>query len=186
MIPLRILIFSAFLFSVSCAYQWGSRDRALPGGYKQIAVPIFKNKSKEVGVETDFTNAMIQKIASSRVATVSDESVSPLVLHGEIAAITVTRGLGASRVENLPKDAILSAEYTINISTSVQLLRQSDQKVVWQGHFALQRVYLAPRIGTAVVNSANALYNQSQRQETIRVMADELMGEAHDRMTETF
>jgi hypothetical protein len=147
---------------------------------------MFKNKSNEVGIEADFTRALISRVERSRVATIKDKDRAPLVLRGTIDGITITRGLGASKIEKLPSRAVLNTEYIIKVNASLALVRQSDQKVLWSGGFEKSKVYLAPRIGTPVVSSANALYNASKRRETLESLADEMMHEAHDRMTESF
>ena len=50
-----------------CAYHAGSGDRQIPGGYRSIAVPVFKNQTNEPGIEAYFTNAMIVEIERARV-----------------------------------------------------------------------------------------------------------------------
>lgn len=39
------------LLLASCAYRLGSPDRGLPGGYRQVYIPMFKNMSQEPGIE---------------------------------------------------------------------------------------------------------------------------------------
>ncbi len=174
------------LINLSCAYRIGYGDRALPGGYSEVAIPIFENLSNEVGIEVDFTNSLIEQFNRSRVALVEDKDRAPIVVQGTISSVDIARGLGASTIGRLPKPAVLSTEYRLTVTTNVQILRQSDQKVLWTGTFNKSMVYLAPRIGTPVVNSANATYNDSKRRETLRLLAQEMMLEAHDRMTESF
>lgn len=184
---LKLLVFLSTLFlATSCAYKWGFGDRALPGGYRELAIPMFENESKEPGLEVDFTNSLINRFERSKVALVRDKDHSPLVLRGTITSVDVARGLGASNIGKLPERAVLSTEYRLTVGADIQLVRQSDQKVIWAGTFSRSKVYMAPRIGTPVVNSANALYNDSIRRETLRNLAQEMMLEAHDRMTESF
>lgn len=175
------------LLTASCAYKWGYGDRALPGGYHEVSIPVFENDSKEVGVEMDFTRSLVERFNRSHVALVTEKGRAPLVVRGAITSIKVERGLGASRIDGkLPSRAVLNTEYVLTVNTKMDLIRESDQKVLWSSTFSKSKVYLAPRIGTAVVNSANATYNHSKRRETLRAIADEQMQEAHDRMTESF
>ncbi len=164
-------------------------DRSLPGGYAQVAVPVFKNFTQEVGIEPYFTNALIRQISRSRVARVGDKETSPLVLEGIIRKVDTIEGAkvtGSAGGIQLPEDAVLTTEFRILVSAELILRRRSDEKVIWRGSFQNEKVYAAPRIGHDLVNSANATYNQSARMDTIARLAEEMMLEAHDRMTENF
>lgn len=165
-------------------------ERTLPGGYAQVAIPVFKNTTQETGIEMPFTNALIRRFARSQVARVSDKDTAPLLLEGTITNVTTEEGSKVTRdkggVEKLPENAVITTEYLIRINARLVLRRKSDDKVVWQGSFSNQKTYPAPRIGTPVINSANATYNHSARMEYISRLAEEMMTEAHDRMTENF
>ena len=192
------LIFSAAVFALlgGCAYHVGLTDRSLPGGYKQVSVPIFKNRTEDVGIEAEFTNAMIRRLNRSQAAQVTNKETAPLVMEGTILQIETKRGAGVagqgtnfsvkSEIPRLPKDSVLISEYRLVVSANIRLRRKSDDKIIWESNFSNERVYSAPRIGTPIVNSANALYNHSARVDTISMLAEEMMAEAHDRMTENF
>ncbi len=190
---LRLCLFnligiSLVLTLVSCGYKFGLADRALPGGYKQVAIPVFRNTSSDVGIEVPFTNALIRRFARSQVARVSEKNLAPLVLEGTIVRVETLPGpaVTSAELKTLPDGAVLTTEYRLVVSTSITLKRKSDEKVIWQGQFANEKVYAAPRLGREVLNSANATYNHSARMETIARLAEEMMAEAHDRMTENF
>lgn len=186
----RILIAVFIFWGIGCGYRFGISDRSLPGGYTQVAVPVFRNKSADVGVEISFTNALIQRFARSQVARVTDKETSPLILLGTIDKIETIQGPAATndskQIPKLPNNAVLVTEYRLKVSASLILKRKSDEKIIWEGSFTNEKVYAPPRIGTAIVNSANATYNHSVRMETLARLADEMMAEAHDRITENF
>lgn len=187
----KTLVFALYFFSLlnfACAYRFGFSERSLPGGYTQLAIPVFKNMTQEVGAEMPFTNALIGRFARSKVARVSDKDSSPLTLEGTIREISIQPGAFQTnaQLKSLPDDAVLSSEYRIVVNAVLILRRKSDEKIVWQGGFSNEKVYAAPRIGTPVLNSANATYNQSARMHTIALLAEEMMAEAHDRITENF
>jgi len=169
----------------------GYQNRSLPGGYSQVSIPVFKNLTHEVGIEAAFTNSLIKQFARSKVAKVAAQSLSPVVLEGRIEKIEYKHGgqiegKATDSSNNLPERAVLTTEYRIFITTRIVLKRLSDQKVLWQGEFFGEKVYSAPQIGLAVVNSANPLYNVSARRENITLIAQDMMAEAHDRLTENF
>lgn len=191
---LVLCVLSMALLS-SCAYRWGFTDRKLPGAYDQVAVPIFENRTEEVGVEMDYTNAFVNRMERSKAARIVDKNLAPAVVEGTITNIAIVLGPGVTGTSNpaqnkeipkLPEQAVLTTEYRVVVTVRIQLRRTSDQSILWLSTFSGEKTYLGPRIGTAIVNSANALYNQSARRDTIKALAEEMMTEAHNRMTENF
>ncbi len=185
--PAVFLALIVFLNS-GCAYRFGLSERTLPGGYTQIAIPIFKNRTSEVGIEPAFTNALIRRFGRSKVARVTDLESAPVVLEGTIVALK-TRGdspVNNREITTLPSDTVLMRQYRLEVTSEIILRRKSDDRVIWQGSFTNEEVYSPPRIGTAVVNSANATYNQSARMEFLSRLADDMMAEAHDQITDDF
>jgi hypothetical protein len=173
-----------------CAYHFGLAERALPGGYTQVAIPMFKNQSGEVGIEPFFTNSLIRRFSRSQAARVTDKELSPLLLLGFVDSVQIVNGPAvinsSPQGRSLPDQAVLITEYRLLVKTHIVLKRKSDDKIMWQGTFTNEKVYAPPRIGAELVNSANATYNQSVKMETIALLAEEMMAEAHDRMTENF
>lgn len=176
--------------SAGCAYRFGLSDRALPGGYTQVAIPVFKNSTQDVGIELYFTNALIRRFARSQVARVTDKETSPLTIEGVISKIETKPGPAKtntdSQLPSLPDNAVLTTSYRLVVTTDLTLKRKSDERIIWKSSFQNEIEYFAPQVGTPIVNSVNATYNQSARQQKIAALAEEMMAEAHDRMTENF
>lgn len=173
-----------------CAYQLGSAGRSIPGGYKQISVPVFKNKTQEVGIEVSFTNALIQEFERSRVARVVGNSLSEVAVIGTIDKIQYLPGAkrlsGDSATPLMPNGTALASEYRILLTVTVRLIKQADSHELWKGSFNGERTYQAPQVTLAGVNSVNPLYNLSARRQNVNLMASDLMLEVHDRITENF
>ena len=188
------LLTFAFLlstFTMACGYRFGYEFRSLPGGYDKVAIPVFQNTTQEVGVEAYFTNALVREFNRSQVARVAPEGVAPAYIEGVITGVSYQQGgvIDANRGDNilsLPSNTVLTTEYRVIVNSMVRLVRASDKKVIWQGNFTSERVYPAPQLGLAGINSANALYNHNVRHETLQRVALDMMSEAHDRMTEKF
>lgn len=185
------LFLFGFLTCTGCAYRFGYVQRDLPGGYKQVTIPVFKNATQEVGIETYFTNELVRQFNRSRVAQVVDKSQSPVTIDGQIKSIIYRQTStvdGNKRDENIhiPSDTVLAVEYRVLVNAGVSLRRNSDNKILWEGSFASESVYTAPQVGMAIANSVNPLYNHSARTELFETMARDMMAEAHDRMTENF
>lgn len=176
--------------SVSCAYRLGSGERSIPGGYKQVSVPVFKNLTQETGVEVGFTKALINEFQRSRIARVVDKPLSEVAVVGAIDKISYQPGAkrvaGDSASPYLPNGTVIASEYRILLTVTVKVVRQADGIELWSGSFSGERTYVAPQVTLAGVNSVNPLYNLSARRQNIEQMANDLMVEAHDRITENF
>ncbi len=174
-----------------CAYNFGYAQRTLPGGYKQVAVPVFQNKTKEVGMERYFTDALVREFDRSQVAQVVDRAGAPIVIEGTIKSIdfkpsSLISANSDSNIIKLPSNTVLAAEYQVLISTHVALRRISDQKILWQGDFNSEQVYQAPQVGIGTLNTVDPLYNHSAHKTVVEQLAKDMMNDAHDRMTENF
>lgn len=171
-----------------CAYKFGLSDRSLPGGYTRVAIPTFKNQSSLTAIEPLFTNALIRRFERSQVARVTDADSAPVVIEGTINSVQVFPvGIrDNSQLTTLPPDAVLTTDYRIVVGATLMLRRKSDERIIWQGNFTNEKTYHAPQIGTPIVNSANATYNQSARLQAVGQLAEDMMLEAHDRITENF
>lgn len=187
---MKFLLVILSLLSSGCAYQLGKAARSIPGGYKQISVPVFKNRTQEVGIEMGFTNLLIQEFQRSRVARVVDNSLSEVAVMGQIDSIqylpVAKSTAGDSSAPFLPMGTVIATGYRILVTATVKLVRQADGTELWSGSFAGERTYAAPQVTLAGVNSVNPLYNLSARRQNIDVMAADLMIEAHNRITENF
>lgn len=179
----------------SCAYRFGSPERHIPGGYHLIAVPVFKNKTQEVAIESYFTHAMIMEVEKSSLAHVTSKEESQAILLGEITSVEyvlgteitpTTEGFGTSAIDKLPAGTVLAKEYRILIGAKVKLVRSSDMAVLWEGDVRGEKRYPAPVITKRVLNTADPLYNQSARMLNIQQMSQDMMSEAYERLTENF
>lgn len=182
-------LFFSLLLS-GCAYQFGNVSRTLPGGYKYISIPVFKNQTQETGIEVGFTNALIQEFERSKVGKVTSQNLADAKLVGVIQTIQYLPGgktaYGDSSAPNLPLGTVLAAQYTILVTARVSVVRLADNTEIWSGVFSGERTYAAPAVTIAGVNSVNPLYNLSARRQNIDSVANDMMAEAHDRITENF
>lgn len=190
MMSLRIIGFCFLILATGCAYQLGAAGRSIPGSARQISIPMFKNSTQEVGVEVSFTNALIQEFQRSRVAPIVDKSLSEASVIGSIDKIQYLPGAkrlsGDSATPLMPFGTALASEYRILLTVTVRIIRQSDNVELWRGSFNGERTYQAPQVTLAGVNSVNPLYNLSARRQNIEFMANDLMLEVHDRISENF
>jgi hypothetical protein len=177
------------LLAPACAYHPGFGDRQIPGGYRSIAVPVFKNNTHEAGVEVFFTNAFIREMQRSKIGLLSDRNSAQVTVEGVVDGISyVPHGVVEAGVTNskLPSGTALNQTYGVVAASTLRLRRNSDQKILWEGSFSKESSYDTPRIGIEPLTGANALYNHSARYQNIEMLAADMMTEAHDRLTENF
>lgn len=187
---LAVLVMMPLLLGACASYHLGSVGRSIPGGYKQISVPIFKNKTQETGIEMAFTNSLLQEFQRSKIVKVVDKNLSEVLIEGKIDSVeyqpAARKTSGDASAPFLPNGTVIATEYRILVWATVRIIRQADGLELWSGRFSGERTYSAPQVTLAGVNSVNPLYNLSARRQNIDVMASDMMAEAHDRMTENF
>ena len=193
---LGLVLYLYILSCTSCAYRLGFTSEALPGGYRQVAIPIFENKTQIVGVEAYFTNALLREFRRSKGVRVQpNPSLSPLVIEASVGYIdwrssAVATGVGTFKSERsapfLPPQTLLTTEYRVKAQVKLRLKRRSDDQILWEGEVKHEKAYPAPQLGLETVNTSNSIYNHSAQVIILQEMAKEMMSEAHQRMRERF
>lgn len=182
---LSLVVFSA------CAYRFGPHHRQLPGGYQKVFVKLFENKTPEVGIEPDWTNAFSQELARTGVANVTTEANSEIILVGTIHSVDFRAktaiSVPSSTLDSQGKrvDRSMFTEYQTLVTIVLKAVDRQG-KELWQGQFMGEKNYKAPQLTVHGLLTANPLYNQSARRQTIAAIAEEVAFEAVNRMTENF
>lgn len=186
---LALISLATMLFVGSgCAYKMGRGKRSIPGGATQISLPIFKNRSQETGVEVAFTQALQQEFLRSQVARIVDEPMAEARLEGEIVSILYVPESKKTAGDSsfLPTGTVIASQYRVRTVVDLRVVRRSDGDRLWESRFELEDTYVAPQVTLAGVNSVNPLYNLSARRQNLEIMANRMMLEAHNRLTENF
>lgn len=180
------------LFSLnSCAYKFGPQQRQLPGGHQKVFVKLFENQTQEVGIEPDLTNAFIQELSRSGVATVTNEDGADLVVVGTIhtvdylAKTPVNMSSSINGPDGKAAQRSMYTEYQTRVTIVLKAVDKQDREL-WQGQFMGERNYKAPQLTIYGLRTANPLYNQNARRQTIAAIAKDVAFEAVSRMTENF
>lgn len=187
---LRTGLFAALLSAAGCAYRLGAGTRSLPGGYRQMSIPMFKNRSQDVGAEAVFTQALQQEFIRSKVGRIVAEPMAEVRIEGEVVSVDYTASTKLSSGDKssglLPDGTVLASRYGVVTKVVVRVIRRSDGEKLWEDTFTNERSYPAPFVTVAGVNTVNPLYNQSARAQNLESVAGEMMSEAHSRITENF
>jgi len=84
-----IFIVLSAILSVGCShYTLGRGKRILPGGYDRLAVPMFNNKTQEVGIEKYFTEYLRTEFERSRIAHITSTNDAQVIVEGTIVSVT--------------------------------------------------------------------------------------------------
>jgi hypothetical protein len=189
----RILATFSLCILAGCAYQFGPGERHIPGDYTEIAIPVFKNSTQAVGIEGYFTNALVREFSRSKIAKVVSKNEAPVVIEGVIERVEYKHGgridgndEDADNKISIPDNTVLTTDYRVYVDADIKVIRTSDRKILWNGKIKNERNYTAPQVGLAGINSVNPLYNHSARMDVIQALAQDMMAEGYDRITENF
>ena len=183
----------SFLLCSSCAYHVGFTKKQLLGGYRQVSIPMFENKTQQVGAEAYFTNALVREFHRSN--NIKVRASSPVTIEGCIESIRWTKSAiatgpstssSARKAPLLPSDRLLIIEYRVQVQTKILLRKNSDQAILWQKKFTHEDTYSAPQVGLEIVNTSNTVYNYSARHKALEKMAKNMMAEVHKYLFEDF
>jgi hypothetical protein len=179
-----------------------------------VAIPVFSNKTQEVGLETYFTDSLRVEFERSHLAKIVSKNDAQMIVEGTITRMlivpigaqldytsttlltpnpVINPQTGISSSNPLPSTAILNSQYNITVDVHIDARKASDHSVIWSSDFESQRQFSGALLGTPMsaggvpgVNTSAPLYDQSARQDTVARLARDLMQEAHDRLTENF
>lgn len=77
------------LFISGCGYRFAGRGTLSPE-IQKIAIPIFVNKTREMGIENIFTSILIEEFTRTGRVSVVDEPLADAVLRGTITNYNVS------------------------------------------------------------------------------------------------
>ena len=145
------------LFFSACGYRLAGSARKLPGGVQSIAIPTFKNQTRQFKIEQQFTAAVLKEFTlRTNVPVSSSESGAEAVLQGEI------RYLNASPV-SFGSDAFASA-FLVTVQIAVRLVRVKDGSIIWENpDFIYRGQYVLNSKVTEFFSEENAAVDRMAR-----------------------
>ncbi|MGZ3692143.1 MAG: LPS assembly lipoprotein LptE, partial [Pseudobdellovibrio sp.] len=179
--PLFLILTASVItfFSFGCAYRLSAQTDSLPGNVKLVQIPMFKNDSSEVGAETFFTNSLkTEAIRAKFVDIKNEQNQAQAVLQGRITQIDVIADESVTEAQNtqfLPTQTVLATQYRVTVNVNLVLTENHTNKVLWSGEFKQTKSYSAPQITLPGINTANSLYNESAKRQTLSALAKEMM-----------
>jgi hypothetical protein len=124
------------LFLASCGYRpLGRGVVPVSGERPALAIPLFDNRSTEIGLESLFANTFIETFGHSPgLRVVTQPERADLVLEGKISSVAY------SSVAYFDINRSLVRRVTIRVD--LQLTRRSTGKVVWKDQGIVQEDYV--------------------------------------------
>jgi outer membrane lipopolysaccharide assembly protein LptE/RlpB len=80
----RWLSMICMLLLVACGYQMVGKETHVPPGLSSVAIPTFKNRTYEPGIEVPFTQAFLREFILDRRVNVVDRAQADSLLEGII------------------------------------------------------------------------------------------------------
>ncbi len=134
--PGRWLAIALLLTLLGCGYHPMGAAPAGPTGQAQIlAVPLFTNRSTEVGLEAILANALINAFAQTRAVKVTPyEEGADYVLDGKVQSVDNVSVAFQSVTQSTVRRVIVRVELTLR--------KQDNGKTVWKETQVLQEDYV--------------------------------------------
>lgn len=120
---IRALLILCMMSLAGCGYQMVGKETHVPPGLNSIAIPTFKNKTFEPGIEIPFTQAFLNEFIRDRRVKVVSRAEADSVLEGVVTYFTTTSvAYGNSG---------FVLQYTFNIRVDFTLKDRAG-KVLWE------------------------------------------------------
>jgi outer membrane lipopolysaccharide assembly protein LptE/RlpB len=153
-----------------CGYQFAGGG-SLPGGISRVFITMLENRSSQSGIESIFTNDLINEFTTSREASlVRDRSQADGILTGAIVGLSV---------DNISRASISTALERRVTGTLNLRLESRDGQVLWSSG------NLVDHQDFAVGDGDQATTDSNQRQAIV-ALSRKMAQTAFNRMTDDF
>lgn len=164
------IFLTIFLPLMGCGYHLAGTGGQAPGDIESIAVNKLVNRTGEVGLETTFTNAILNQFIRWKRLPVKSSNEADGVLGGSVASIRIQEFSHVTSTQTL--------QSRVTITLSLTLTRVDTDEIVWQNkNLSYFDEY---------VETGNALETDRLRREAISRIADFLAEKIHQDMFEEF
>ncbi|MEE9122310.1 MAG: LptE family protein [Syntrophobacteria bacterium] len=164
------VLLATFLLLLGCGYHLAGTGGQAPGDIQSIAVNVLSNQTAEIGIETIFTNAILNEFIRWKRLSVKPPNEAEAVLVGSVARIKTQTASHLTRSRTL--------ETRVTVTLSLALIRVDTDEVLWQNKkLSYYDEY---------VEAGNALNTARFRREAFRRIAEFLAEKIHQNMFEEF
>lgn len=165
---IRWLLLALTLFICACGYRFPG-DGALPGGIQTIFIPLFTNRTNEIGVENIITDDLTNEFILQRKGALADDKQADSVLSGAVVSVltrTISQTGGGASVER---------EVVVNVE-----LKLTDKSG--------QLIWIARRLSAREPYDVgdNNIETNRRRRDAIETLSTRLAQKIYNRLTEDF
>lgn len=157
------------LILVTCGYHFAGTGGQPPGDIHSIAIDVLENKTAEIGLETIFTNAIINEFVRWKRLPVKSRSGAEAVLGGSIANIKTEE---VSHIERKK-----TFETRVTVTLALTLKRNETGEILWQKKLSYYDEY---------VETGSALNTATLRRQSFNRIAEFLAEKIHLDIFEQF
>ena len=109
---------------LGCGYRLVGNDVQAPGNIESIAVGVVENKTTLVGIETIFTNQLLNQFIRTQRLAVKPPAEADAVLSGTITSIET------SAIAHLDPEKTLETRVTVGLSLTLK--QRESGKILWE------------------------------------------------------
>ncbi len=156
--------------AAACGYSFRGGMNNLPPDVRTVAIPVFKNVTQELRIESTFTDEVLFQFTRSQMLRVVDVGEADAVLRGTIMRVA-------------EEDVALQADQTsrerrVTVTLAARLVRRSNGQVLWEDP-GMQR-------NRSFTVTGNVLADERNKQVAIGEVARAMAQTLHDRVFENF
>jgi hypothetical protein len=160
----------ALLALFGCNYHFAGTGGRAPGDIQSVSINVLRNQTAEIGVETIFTNAILNEFIRWKRLQVKPLKEAEAVLGGSIARIRTQTSSHLTRTRTL--------ETRVTVTLSLTLTRVDTDEVLWKNK--------SLSYFDTYVEAENALNTATLRREAFRRIAEFLAEKIHKDLFEEF
>lgn len=157
------------LAAAGCGYHFAGTGGQAPGDIKSIAVDVLQNNTAEIGLESVFTNAILNEFIRWKRLPIKTRKEAEGVLGGSIAKIQIRE------VSHVDSDKTLTSRVTITLK--LNLKRVETDEILWKKDYSYHEDY---------VETGNSLDTALLRRQATSKIAEYLAEKIYIDMFEEF
>jgi outer membrane lipopolysaccharide assembly protein LptE/RlpB len=163
------VLLAIFLSLIGCGYHFPGSGEA-PGKIHTVAVDVLQNQTAEIGIETQFTNAIIGEFVRWKRLQVKPKAEAEAVLGGRVS------GISTQDIVHLGPQKTLETRVTVTLQLTLK--RAGSGEILWQNQdLSYYEDYQ---------QSPNPLTTTRNRREAIQEIALFLAEKVHNDIFEKF
>jgi hypothetical protein len=136
-LPLLVLV--AAILTASCGYSLQGRGITTDPSVKRIGVPLFKDRTGKLGLDTRITAAVIEELVKrGRFTIVKDATNVDAVVEGEIVAYNVSP-VNYTTSDSGDQSRSLASRYGATVVAKVVYRKIGQSEPIWENESFSQR-----------------------------------------------